>query len=120
MNSSLNRLPIFTLTCVTFTIGILSLLPTESGFQLKEDKLGHLFAYMALSANSLYFSRTRRNLVLFSILVILYGTLLECLQGLIPGREPSFLDIIANSTGVVLGVGIHALIGSKLKNILND
>ncbi|MFM8244052.1 MAG: VanZ family protein [Crocinitomicaceae bacterium] len=35
--------------------------------------------------------------------MIAYGILLEFLQGLMPGRVPSILDAIANTTGVVLG-----------------
>jgi VanZ family protein len=120
MNAFVRKLPIFTLLCVILAIGVLSLLPPESGFRLNEDKLGHLVAYMVLSANSLYFSRSRREFVMFSLFATLYGILLECLQGLIPGREPSLLDIMANSTGVVLGIAAHILIGSKLKNFLKD
>lgn len=112
--------PIITLVGVALAIGILSLIPPESGFELKKDKLGHLLAYLALSANSLYFSRNLRDVLLILLFVIFYGALLEILQGMIPGREPSMLDMVANSSGVVLGVGVHKLFGLKLKKFLNS
>lgn len=119
MSKLIKIIPITTLIGIAVTIGILSLLPPESGFELKKDKLWHLLSYLALSANTLYFSRNFRDVLLLLSIVIFYGILLEYLQSLIPGREPSWIDIIANSAGALIGLGIHKTLGLKLKKFLN-
>ncbi|HNQ03622.1 MAG TPA: VanZ family protein [Thiobacillaceae bacterium] len=64
------------------------------------DKLGHLLAYFSLMA---WWGQldVRRNLLLG--LFLLLGLMLEGLQGLIPMRQPSGLDMLANATGAGLG-----------------
>jgi VanZ family protein len=117
MNVLLKYIPVVSLVVMVITIGILSLLPPESGFELKKDKLGHFLAYASLAANALYFSREHRSLITIFFSVICYGGLLELLQQLIPGREPSGLDLLANTSGAILGTGFHLLFGKQLKKL---
>ncbi len=42
------------------------------------------------------------QLLIKSVLVLVYGGLIECMQNFIPGREMLFADIVANATGVLL------------------
>jgi VanZ family protein len=112
--------PMISLILVILTIGILSLLPPESGFELKKDKLGHFLAYLALSVNAMYFVVGWRHLVITVILVLGYGGVLEILQGFVPGRDSSILDMVANSYGAFVGIGIHLLVGKRLKKFLNS
>jgi VanZ family protein len=40
---------------------------------------------------------------------------LEILQGLVPDRQPSWMDMVANSSGALMGLIVHLFIGQKLK-----
>jgi len=64
------------------------------------DKLGHLLAYFSLMAWWGQLDPRRGRLL---GLFLLLGLLLECLQGLIPERQPSSLDMLANAAGAGLG-----------------
>ena len=100
----------FQITWILTVIGIiiLSLLPPANmNFQVYgNDKIGHTFAYAILSLNTLIvFQRWPLWLLIFTM--IFFGIFLEFGQGLIPGRQPSFWDALANTTGVILGIGIY-------------
>jgi VanZ family protein len=43
----------------------------------------------------------------------IYGLLLEFLQGFIPGRESSLMDVLANTGGIVIGSAIGHIIKSS-------
>ena len=119
MRSFFSKIPTITLISIIITIGILSLLPPESGFELKKDKLGHFLAYAALSANTLYFNRGKKSFIILLLSVWGYGLLLEMLQSLIPGRETSFFDLLANISGSLIGVIVHFIFTKKLKKIFH-
>jgi VanZ family protein len=108
-------LPVISLMFVLVTITVLSLLPPESGFELKKDKLGHLIAYLTLSANAQFFSRNKTDMLFILLFVCSYGGVLEILQGLVPDRQPSWMDMVANSSGALMGLIVHLFIGQKLK-----
>lgn len=55
-----------------------------------------------------------RPIVVPAVAVLAYSLLLEGLQGLAPGRVPSWSDAVANATGVLLVVAV-ALIGRRLR-----
>jgi VanZ family protein len=100
----------FRITWILTVIGIiiLSLLPPANmNFQVYgNDKIGHTFAYAILSLNTLIvFQRWPLWLLIFTM--IFFGIFLEFGQGLIPGRQPSFWDALANTTGVILGIAIY-------------
>ena len=87
--------------------------PVDTGLNYPyEDKLYHAFAYFTLMFwfAQIYHDRTRRNLM--AVMLILMGALLEYLQSFDPNRYSEFADMIANSTGVVLGL-LLALTGAK-------
>ena len=89
-------------------ISTLSLLPPESGVELpSNDKLSHFLAYSAFSLNVALLVFKRSHLILAYLFVFMYSILIEYLQGFVPGREPSGLDLIANLSGITLGAIIH-------------
>lgn len=93
-----------TLVCVIMGITILSLMPPKSGIELGEhDKINHFIAYTVFSLNAGMLSNNFRKHLLILPLLVLYGLLMEYCQGFVPGRSPSWLDAIANSTGVLIG-----------------
>lgn len=67
------------------------------------DKLGHLLAYGGLMAwwAQLYVSTTTRLKLALSFIAL--GGAMELAQGLTPDRYPEWLDLAANSAGVLLG-----------------
>ena len=67
------------------------------------DKLGHLLAYGGLMAwwSQLYVSPATR--LRLGLAFIALGAMMELAQGLTPNRYPEWLDLAANTAGVLLG-----------------
>jgi len=67
------------------------------------DKLGHLLAYGGLMAwwSQLYVSPATR--LRLGVAFIALGAMMELAQGLTPDRYPEWLDLAANTAGVLLG-----------------
>ncbi len=82
------------------------------------DKVGHFLAYSALSFNLLLLCNSTKQKVLGISFAIAYGLLMEFCQGLVPGRDPSVYDMIANSTGVLIGFVLVFLFGKSFKRLL--
>jgi VanZ family protein len=87
----------------------LSLLkPPPIGLDLPDsDKLGHLLAYFTLSAWAVMLFATRRAWVLAALALIALGVGLEFAQGTLTSyrlQDPK--DAIANTLGVLLGLGV--------------
>lgn len=102
------------LVCVIIGITFLSLMPPKSGIELGEhDKINHFIAYTVFSLNAGILLENFRKYLLILPLLVLYGLLMEYCQGFVPGRSPSWLDALANTTGVTIGF-ILTLIYRKL------
>lgn len=71
-----------------------------------EDKVYHTFAYFTLMAwfSQIYHDRFRR--IMFALIFIFMGVLLEYLQSFAPGRFAEYGDMVANATGVALGFAV--------------
>jgi VanZ family protein len=88
----------------------LSLKSPNGGVNVQlNDKVGHFIGYGVLSLNTFlvfgFHPVKKGSLFLFGLLGM--GTLLEGLQGFVPGREVSGLDILANSIGVAIGTTLY-------------
>jgi VanZ family protein len=69
------------------------------------DKVLHCGAFAALACTAcLATPRTRRALVAVVAALLLYGVAIEALQSLIPGREASGLDLLADGLGIAAGL----------------
>ena len=73
------------------------------------DKLAHLVVYAALCATLIYafpphcrFSARKMVAAMSLLLCLLYGISDEFHQSFIPGRYPSFADIVADVSGAAL------------------
>ena len=111
--SSLKLLLFFSFGVIFTLITLLSLLPPKSTINLgNQDKISHYIAYFFLSINALLISQNRKKIITI-LLIISYGIILECLQSFVPGRFPSYNDVIANLLGALSGLVI-ILIGSKI------
>ncbi len=85
------------------TVIILSLMapPTDIMDVLPNDKFGHFIAYFALMGwfAQIYHTNKQRWLYLIGFLIL--GLSLEILQGLGGVRNAEWLDMLANSAGIV-------------------
>jgi VanZ family protein len=90
------------------------------------DKMMHAGAYLVLvGVWQVFFTlkspenyRYKNNLYKISGASILFGMLIEVLQGtLTRHRDPDWYDILANSTGVLLAVVIFLVLESQFKKI---
>lgn len=116
----MNKWILVSAICVFLVITSMSLLPSNEIEIPTNDKIGHLLAYAILTLNvSLLFKKYTKKLLLCMIAIIIYGMVIEFLQGLIPGRESSFLDILANTSGVIIGFALNLLLGKWIKRILH-
>ena len=69
---------------------------------LWNDKLIHCLSYFALSMTFDFSWKSSEKLVIKSILVFLYSSLIEYGQSFVPGREMSIEDVFANLAGIIL------------------
>jgi VanZ family protein len=79
------------------------------------DKLLHFTAYFGLAGMAAWSLKSRRALILAVLGLIVFGGLLEIVQGL-TGRDADVLDEVANTLGAICGV----LIGSALIRLVED
>jgi len=106
---------------VTIAIAYLSLMETGPTIVniSQIDKVEHAFAYAVLTVSWLLFFSKKKITTLSVILVVVgcifYGILLEVLQATITlYRTLEFLDMLANSTGVFIGVLVFNQIFKKI------
>ena len=90
---------------ITLVVGVLSLIPgPDIG---GSDKLAHFLTYAMLSAGFSLIIEQRKSLWLIFFGLIAYGLLLEFLQGLTGYRMEDMADALANSLGVIAGLGFY-------------
>ncbi len=68
------------------------------------DKLSHLLTYAILSGGFSSLINRRSHLLWVVTGLIIYGGLIELLQGLTAGRYAEWGDLLANALGVFLGL----------------
>lgn len=86
------------------------------------DKLGHTIAYFSLMISWLYTFVKKQDfnkLARYSIIgCFIYGIVIEVLQATITSyRTGSYLDILANSTGIALATLVFHLFEKKIRLI---
>ena len=83
---------------------VLSLMPPQSGREMPtNDKVGHFIAYGTFALISLIYGSGRYKITHILLFNFLFGIIMEFCQGFVPGREPSGLDALANTSGIILG-----------------
>ena len=101
---------------VTFAILYLSLkkMPNSDINISHLDKVQHSIAYFILSISWLFAFAKKRNKITIVAACILFGILIEILQQTLTNyRTGDYLDVIANSAGVLLGLLIFNQISKK-------
>lgn len=111
---------------VSFLIALLSLMNTkhipDTGLGIS-DKFLHIFAYVVLMWSWLLVQRNnnslKKRLVLFICLMV-FGIILEILQGtVITNRTTDWKDVVANISGLILGLISFGYLFRLLFNKIN-
>ena len=107
------RRPFVWLTAVLFIyVSWEALRPNVGGTGIAQfDKLLHFSAFAALAVSSaLALGPGRRNHAVIAGALLLYGALIEILQLLVPGRDASALDLLADAAGIAGGLALAGLL----------
>ncbi len=103
---------------VGVSIAILSLMPPSSGVQLSvNDKVGHFIAYAVWMINVGLFVKQNHYWKIFVALIAFSG-LMEFFQGMVPGREVSMYDILANTIGALIGIVVLVVLKPYIIHLL--
>jgi VanZ family protein len=113
------RLIQFIAIFVLISIAYLSLSP-KPAVTASNDKLGHFIAYAVLTFFLLLaFQKEKRNRIVKLVgLSATYGVILEVLQLWVPGRHFSYLDLVANVSGVIIGYFLYFLLKRYNRNLI--
>ena len=86
-------------------------------FALTWDKLIHVIEYFFLGilGYKAYENRYKHITIIISMFGIIFGCMDEIWQSFIPGRNPSYYDVIADGIGVILGVTTIRMIKKQSK-----
>lgn len=103
---------------VVISITILSLLPPSNGVEIHvNDKIGHFIAYSVLTINlGLLIHRSSYWKVV--MIVVAYSGLMEFFQSFVPGREVSLYDLLANTLGSLIGIGVLLIAKKQIFKLL--
>jgi len=99
-----------------------SLIPTAiGGSAMYADKLAHFIAYGGMGFLAYISVASVNKRVYLFLLVISLGVVLEFFQLYIPGRSASFVDIMANTLGVIVGYFVGwILLAVAFRNVRLD
>lgn len=70
------------------------------------DKFEHIAGHAVLAAFASMLFAGRRALLECGLGLVLFGTLIEALQALVPWRSADALDLLANAIGTLLGLAL--------------
>lgn len=89
----------------TALVGYVSLAPSSGGGLPLWDKAMHFTVYAIFVLLGCQLCNNRRQLLLMSLAVLIYGGVLEIIQSTV-GRDMSLLDLLANGLGIMLATGL--------------
>ena len=82
---------------------------------------GAAFTYLSFALvllSSQWSAQTLRTYVRVFVVMLMYGALIELLQGFIPERSAEYKDLLVDSLGIGLGLGVAAVAVTPLKRVL--
>ncbi len=99
--------------CFLCRAGGIPLVATRGGSSIGSyDKVAHFITYGIFAVLAHRMNLLGRQYIYVCIGIVAYSGLLEIAQSLVPGREMSAFDLLANTSGVLLG----ALLCNKLSD----
>jgi hypothetical protein len=103
-----------------FVILFFSLKPADTLLNLgSTDKISHFSAYFSLSLLFCILQPKCKKRVLFVVLAICSGILIEVIQSHIPNRDMSWLDALTNSLGLISANICYYFYGKKINSLIN-
>ncbi len=78
-----------------------SLAPPGDGYT---DKILHVLCFMGLGILGFWAYRSRRGRVLVVVLLLILGIGIELVQGMVPERQASVEDVVADVAGLVVAI----------------
>ena len=103
------------------SVAYLSLTPTlPKPVGLLDDKIQHFAAYALLSLLVILSLNKTLSAWKLALLAALYGGLMEVLQTYAPGRSPEWLDLVANTMGVAMGLAVAWVLTRTRKRSLRS
>jgi VanZ family protein len=96
-------------------VGSLIPLDLPESMPLPGDKLQHLAAYALLALLAMLSYRPLRWALAAAVAMVALGIAIELVQYLLPWRLFEWLDILANTAGVALGMALGAAVRSLLR-----
>lgn len=105
-DANIKRICIVLLVAYAVILAWLSLTPGSDStpYFPHDDKVMHFFAYCLFSLMCIAFMETGFSTVIVALAVFFFGVFMEIGQSFVPMREPSFLDLLANTLGMLVGV----------------
>lgn len=90
---------------------VLSLLPLAAELPGQvADKLAHFAAYGIMALLGMPLVNVGRSRLVMLLAIVAVGTVLEGLQLMLPYRDPSALDLVANCLGAIAGAGLWLVV----------
>ncbi len=78
------------------------------------DKWEHLLAYALLMTTLGIAAPAQRSHVIGVAALFVLGIAIEVLQGFVPGRQPSALDVVANTIGLLIGLWLAVVVKRRI------
>jgi len=113
-------------TLLITTLSLIRLGKISVGAFSPTDKMMHAGAYFVLASCWFFYLlvlkpddyRFKRGFSIISVAAVLFGMLIEVLQGALTShRQPDWADVAANSIGVLLAFSFFVLFLNFLKNV---
>ena len=111
----INRISLLFYTFLIFSLSLINLnheaLPDFSNW----DKIQHALAYIGFALLSAAASNSLKQYIFLLCACLLFGALIEYLQGLTAYRTASLADALANSVGLLIGAMMRKILQSKVR-----
>jgi len=92
-----------------------SILPVKASSNVSHmDKIIHFTAYASMALIPAFFAYNNSFIVKSAIALLIIGGLIEIAQYYVPGRGAEYLDMLANSCGVITG----CMVGMFMKKFI--
>lgn len=104
-----------------YTLGLIlgSLMPGSGVSVGQLDKIGHFAAYLGLAVLFFLVFKPGQARILALLSAVLLGAVLEWGQSFVPGRDTSLFDGMANTLGVITGIGLYRYCGQHISRMVD-
>jgi VanZ family protein len=101
---------VITWVFIIIVTAALAVTPDVIEIRNDEDKMLHITVFCLLTLFPIYFLSRLRHMIITILTLALFGMMIEWVQALVPGRESSYDDMLANLGGIMIGVLVGYLL----------